>query len=251
VTTDASVLHALRERANWPKQCPFPELEVVGRPGEGLSLALECIEPGDKPFVVLEIGAEFGGSTRKFLSAADNVWVVSIDPWPDRYRTPWKALEPLLGSPESMLRLFQSFCWPYRERSIPVRGFSPEAVVRLFEQGLRPQLVYIDGDHRYDAAFSDLTICHALFPDAVLCGDDWQFLGGAPKYRAIRFPVRRAVHAFCLHRGYGFSAHEQTWRVYPNAPVQPQTLRRRFSDLAEEAEKLAAETPVGASTHTA
>jgi hypothetical protein len=236
--TQASLLHTLHARANWPQQCPFPHLEVVGRPGEGMSLALDCIERGDEPFVILEIGAEFGGSTRKFLSMGENVWVVSIDPWPDRYRTPWKHIESVLGSPEAALRVFQSFCWPHRERLIPVRGVSPDAVVSLFAQGLRPQLVYIDGDHRYDAAFSDLTICHALFPDAVLCGDDWSFWGTSPKYRNIRYPVRRAVQAFCHFRGYGFSAHEQTWRVYPKSPSPPQTLKRRFGDRAEEAAEL-------------
>ena len=43
----------------------------------------------------------------------------------------------------------------------------------LKSQGIQPDMIYIDGDHHYDAVVRDLEACSRLFPDAILVGDDF------------------------------------------------------------------------------
>lgn len=54
----------------------------------------------------------------------------------------------------------------------------------LFGLGIKPDIIYIDADHHYDAAKSDILKSLELFPDAILVGDDYG------NYE----DVRRAVH---------------------------------------------------------
>ena len=50
-------------------------------------------------------------------------------------------------------------------------------------------LAFADADHTEAAVRADLHTCEALFPEALLVGDDWQWLG-----------VRNAVRAFSARR---------------------------------------------------
>src|SRR5690606_32165594 len=78
--------------------------------------------------------------------------------------------------------LFQTFCWEYRDRLATVRDFSPAGPRFVYDAGVAVHVVYIDGDHRYDAVMRDLTIADALFPEAILCGDDWSMKSDRAKY---------------------------------------------------------------------
>ncbi len=69
----------------WPEAPPVPEAPLVGRDSSGFPLLERALaDLGKSHPVIMEIGAEFGGSTRKFLSYP-GTYVVSVDPWPDTY----------------------------------------------------------------------------------------------------------------------------------------------------------------------
>ena len=61
---------SLWERYPWPDRPPFPDVPMVGRNSSGFELLTELIDERPGPTVVMEIGAEFGGSTRRFLGIA-------------------------------------------------------------------------------------------------------------------------------------------------------------------------------------
>jgi len=221
------VLRSLHQQAGWEAEPKFAEIEAKGRQPLGIELLLDLIDK-DKLFIVVEIGSEFGGSTRRFLAHSPEVWVVSIDPWPANYPAPWDSLKPHLAEDGSMEALFRSFCWEYRDRLIPRRGVSPRGLVELYETGLRPDLIYVDGLHTYDGVYEDLTVCQALFPDSRIGGDDWDFEGIAFKYEGMKFPVRYAVKQFAVHHQHDIVHHENTWLINPQAGVTFEPPPKRF-----------------------
>lgn len=57
---------------------------------------------------------------------------------------------------------------------IPVRGNGCEMLSLLHALGLRPDLIYIDADKQG----AEIPICDELFPEAIICGDDWLWCDG-------------------------------------------------------------------------
>jgi hypothetical protein len=217
---------SLEAQYPWPIEQPTPDVEAVGRPAEGLDLALSALAEHDAP-VIVEIGAEFGGSTRTWLRSLQSCCVVSVDPWPDDYPTHnWPKITEAVDRGTSIQHLFMSFCWEYRDRLVAMRGKSPDALMELRDLGLEPTLVYIDGDHRYEAVMRDLIVADTLFPEAILCGDDWSFRPKARKYRGMTLPVQFAVNDYCAFRGYGVRAEQQTWLIDRMDPDSVPPLRR-------------------------
>lgn len=194
-------------RRTWPSRNPIPALgpaDAVGRPHGGLEDLLAAAGPtGESVSTIMEIGVELGGSTRFFLRKYPKANIVSIDSWTEEYPFPsdWSHLKEYTKPFNGRAReLFMSFCWNDRQRLLPIHSWSDAGARRAFNLGIRPDLIYIDGDHRYHGVLADLFLCSALFPKAVLCGDDWDFRSAAPKYRGYAYPVREAVQAFASHK---------------------------------------------------
>ena len=84
-----------------------------------------------------------------------------------------------------------------------------------------------DADHSEPAVLAELREVRRLFPAAVVCGDDWQWLG-----------VRRAVMAFAAEAGVEVASHpkENWWLLETRAPSirgapaeEPEPKRARVS----------------------
>jgi hypothetical protein len=93
-----------------------------------------------------------------------------------------------------------------RERFIPVRQRSPDALHYLQRRGIQPQLVYIDAFKSDD----DLWTAHDLFPRALLCGDDWDWTDAEG-----RPAMREHVERFAGEMGLAVEAKGATWFLRP------------------------------------
>jgi hypothetical protein len=150
--------------------------------------------------LVVELGSWTGRSTRYIADLAPRAKVVAIDHWEGSAE---HAQDPELAA--FLPRLYETFlseCWDYRERIIPVRAKSVEGLRRVRDAGLRPDLVYIDADHRYDGVVADLTGALEAFPEAAIIGDDWDWES-----------VRSAVEAVARERGLEVQPQGSAWRV--------------------------------------
>ncbi|HEY5821729.1 MAG TPA: class I SAM-dependent methyltransferase [Propionibacteriaceae bacterium] len=203
----------------WPDAPPVPDAPKSGRDSAGFDLLFAKIAELDKPNpVIMEIGAEFGGSTRKFLSLP-GTYVVSVDPWPDGYGGgSFPELKPFLGRERGMFELFQTFNFDFRDRLATVREFSPAGPIVVHDAGVEVDLIYVDGDHRYDPVLRDLTIASSLFPNAVITGDDWLLESDHKKYEGIAFPVQTAVKRWAATNHVSVEVHGDTWAVDPSQP---------------------------------
>ena len=110
--------------------------------------------------VIVELGSFTGRSTRFLADQAPSAVVIAIDHWGGN---PEMAADPELVA--LMPRLHETFlaeCWLYRDRVVPVRRSSVEGMREVAEAGLRPDVVFIDADHGYDAVRADLSCARTV-----------------------------------------------------------------------------------------
>jgi hypothetical protein len=230
--------------ANFAAQYPWPERPPeIPQPdaGDGLSPAARellgrTVSPNVK--LIVELGCGAGRVTRGLATLAAQASIIAIDTWPadaplsptlsPEYRgegamspTPADApLSPTL-SPEyrgegaglaqavSRFDAFLSRCWDIRQRVIPLRAAGMvEALQRVAEAGLEPELVYLAGDAAADETQRQLTCVLDLFPQAVVVGD-----------QAEREEVRRALESIARARHIHCQGYGPAWRFLPPPPA--------------------------------
>jgi len=156
----------------WPDKKPSVPPDSHGWFSDKRAHALKKLIKARNAKTILEIGAWLGQSTRFFATYAH---VVTVDSWigsPNHWERP--ELIPKL------MTLYDTFlvnCWDQRDKIWPLRVASPTALVYLAQQKISFDLVFIDGNHEYDAVRRDITLSRKLAGSPLICGDDWQNAG--------------------------------------------------------------------------
>ena len=160
--------------------------------------------------VIVEIGVWKGRSAVAMGAAcrgADKT-VYAVDPWVD-YETTKGSLQTRIQEfgEESIESVYEQFLGRRRELSLEaqivvIRAASADAAREW--RGRRPSMVFIDGQHSYEAVTTDLELWSSLLePGGILCGDDWKLSG-----------VRRAVRSFASSSGLKIVLPVQnTWEL--------------------------------------
>ncbi len=68
-------------------------------------------------------------------------------------------------------------CWEYRKRLILIEEKTHVGMSAVHGCGLKPELVYIDASHEEEDVARDIQVASTFWPNAVLCGDDWNVAG--------------------------------------------------------------------------
>jgi hypothetical protein len=201
-----SLLQTFAGQFPWPAERP-----AVPRPPERnwlfpalREMLAQSLSPQTR--LVVELGSWTGRSTRYIADLAPQARVIAVDHWEGSAE---HAQDPELAA--LLPRLYDTFlweCWNYRERIIPVRARSVEGLRRVRDAGLRPDLVYIDADHRYEGVVADLTAALEAFPEATIVGDDWDWES-----------VRTAVETVARERGLEIEPHGTAWRIVRRASL--------------------------------
>ena len=150
--------------------------------------------------LIVEVGSWTGRSTRFLAGLAPKATVIAIDHWKG---SPEHEQDPELA--EHLPHLYETFvseCWNYRDQIIPVKAGSTEGLQRVAENGLEPDLVYLDADHAYESVVKDLNTALDLFPRAIIVGDDLNWEG-----------VKKAVDEVTTQRGLTYEAYGAGWRI--------------------------------------
>ncbi|MBP0447010.1 methyltransferase domain-containing protein [Roseomonas sp. SSH11] len=203
---------------------PF-HLALDGNGRGGRELVTDIIKQREVSLMV-EIGCFLGGSTLQWLRSSEKLTVIGVDPWDDNWaayieriaqdpvqsRSLWHLGDEKIASIVADIRRHGSFCVAmnnlrlYKQRFYPVRRRSPEALHYLHARGIVPELIYIDaGKHR-----EDLDAAFDLFPDSILCGDDWLWPDATGVLR-----MQEHVKAFAAEKGFTIQANRQTWLLLP------------------------------------
>lgn len=190
----------LSKKFPWPTEKPLvPPNPHHGWLFDSTRLALRQYTNANSRLVV-EIGAWLGLSTRWLAACAPNAGIISIDTWkgsPEHLAAPeLRAMLPTL------FETWQVNCWELRPQLLPLRMNSAEGLEEIAVAGLQPELIFIDGDHSFDAVTSDLRTALERFPQANLVGDDWDWPD-----------VRRAVESVCDPKGIVPRIEGTTWVI--------------------------------------
>lgn len=176
--------------------------------------------------VMLEIGCFMGASARRWLSLRDDLTLIGVDPWTDHLI---EQVNRYVGRP-NLTRAYPNIedhkafaadvlkngpyptalanLEPFRDRFIPIRDFSPGILPALRDAGAEPHLVYIDANKQPE----DLDVCHELWPDAQITGDDWHWSN------TKGYPMRQIVYAFAEKNGFEVDADHATWVLHRKQP---------------------------------
>lgn len=191
--------------------------------GGGRDLVTDVIAAIDQPLMV-EIGAFLCGSTIQWLEASSSLRLIAVDPWAEKepgavagtlkkyHQNPvfdptFKHIKDVDGFIESVRKhgFFLSAVAnlrPYRERAVAWRGRSPEALLQLREKWkISPDIVYIDANKEAN----DLKQAHEIWPDAILCGDDWTW------GKHLGYPMQKVVIEFASEHGFEIESRRATW----------------------------------------
>lgn len=203
---------------------------------EPFHLALDCNGDGGREIVIrqiiekdvrlmVEVGCFLGGSSLHWLNAKPDLFLISVDPWDGNWA---RYIEDMLVNPSmsrhvehlsdaevrriaGLLREYGNYAVAvnnlraFRNRFCPVRRFSPEALHYLSSRNIPLELIYID-------AFklrADLDVAHSLFPNAILCGDDWLWPD-----ETGRLVMQEAVKEFAHEHKFEIEAKRQSWVLH-------------------------------------
>lgn len=140
---------------------------------------------GTDPVNILEIGSWAGHSATVWVKAIEELnagkgKLVCVDPWKsyisleahNTSRFMYRQMEAALKSGD-IIRLFSHNLKAAGagDMVIPIRAESKEAL-RYLAKGIF-DIIYVDGDHSYSGALSDLQLSGGLLKDGgIICGDD-------------------------------------------------------------------------------
>ncbi len=186
--------------------------------GGGRELVDELITDINPAFM-LEIGCFLCSSARRWLSLSPTLKLVGVDPWEDSLIDQCRRYigRPALSRAYPDPYVQQDFItdiegqgpFPtalanlrgFEDRFVPVRGYSPDILPSIQETGFKPDIIYIDASKHA----ADLDVCHDLWPEAFICGDDWHW------GRTKGYPMRQIVYAFAEKHGFTVTADHATW----------------------------------------
>ena len=221
-------LAALRRDNPWPL---FPEqdhapfylpLDAGGDGGREIILR-QLVEKDVR--LMVEVGCFLGGSSLQWLQAKSDLTVIGVDPWDGNWAayitnmlthpTMSRHAEHLADAEvkriSTLLRDYGNYAVAlnnlrdYRDRFIPLRRYSPEALHYLHGRNINLDLIYIDAfKHR-----ADLDTAYFLYPDAILCGDDWLWPD-----ESGRFVMQYAIKDFAADHGFEIEDKRQSWVLH-------------------------------------
>ncbi len=195
-------LQELRNAFPFPKDPPaVPELDHGWFGPEHVELLSGAVGPNVA--VALELGSWLGKSTRFLASKCPNAAVIAVDHWAGSPEHHVMAdCRPLLPT---LYDTFIKNCWAFKDRIVPLRMDTVSGMKLVHQHGIRPDLIFIDAGHEYPSVNADISHALRLFPDAILCGDDfiWEGVG-----RSVREHVRAGAMKTWVK-------HNVWWREHP------------------------------------
>lgn len=224
-------MEALRRDNPWPRALDSsvaPFHFALDKNGDaGREIIIEAIRAA-RARLMIEVGCFLCGSSRHWLEASADLTVIGVDPWEGNW-APY--LRHLVASPrlrpnvahferDDIERMCDALVrhgnfavalnniLAFRDRFIPVRRAAPEALDYLAGYRLRPDIIYLDADKLREP----LDVAHRLFPDALLCGDDWLWPDATG-----RLVMQEHVIRFAAEHGHEVRHARQSWVLVPPA----------------------------------
>jgi hypothetical protein len=213
------------------KQNPWPDISGLdgqspylwSLDGGGRHLIVDLIRDLN-PKVFLEGGVFLGGSSLQWLAnstedmilIAGDTWDIFVEEWIHsmiRNPAPWIVdMEPVRALEEpikthGIYKVALHNMRAYRHRIIPVK-MPLEKLYGYVKQFVEPDIIYIDANKQHE----DYLLAHEKFPNAIICGDDWEWRDDEGQ-----FAVRPFVYEIAELRNCDVVVERATWILKPRS----------------------------------
>lgn len=214
-------LDGLKNKYTFPDNLDEIEKFYFSLDGGGRDIIVELIQQ-QQINIMIEVGYFLCGSTIQWLDCQETFTIIGIDPWEDDFASQLEYWDgnPVFDYSFSKIKDRQAFIksvrkngpyisalanvQKYKDRFVPVKGHSPQALYEISSIGVEPQLIYLDSNK----VLGELDVSLELFPDAILSGDDWMW------GKDQGFPVQKTVKEFCQKHGFSFTAKHASWIIH-------------------------------------
>jgi predicted O-methyltransferase YrrM len=147
--------------------------------------------------LIVELGSWVGYSSSWLAEYCPDAHIICIDTW---------AGSDEHGDKYDRSKLYSQFTRnmsQYRDRIIPLKMNTVAGLLELSKHNINKnvEFVYIDASHNYEDVICDLEMCHHLFPNAEILGDDLRWRNPTQHNRKT---VMEALHHFCLKYNIGY-----------------------------------------------
>ncbi len=194
----------LRAECPWPAAAPDVAPDLQGFfDAENISALRRAIALAPTPApLILELGTWKGTSAHWMLSSYPEARVICVDLWrpaetyPEHGKWGWLAKEP------HVYETCQHNLWSFRDRCLLVKARTIDGLALVAACGLKPDVVYIDAGHTYEAVSADVRGTLERFPDAIVLGDDFN-----------QAPVRQAVQEVAPAFARIIADEHTVWRL--------------------------------------
>jgi len=92
--------------------------------------------------------------------------------------------------------------WEHKTHLTPIRKKTVEALEFLKPLDIPFDLIYIDAHHDYESVLHDISVSGEIWPNAVICGDDYRWPDGG---------VAKAVHEYADKNNLIVNGVDQCW----------------------------------------
>ena len=146
--------------------------------------------------VIVDIGSYYGASTIYLARKAQNAIVFAVDIWDEDKLLTEHGEEYGVEATRELFNLYPYYetflvnTWDFKEAIIPMKMTSKEALDLLKKYEIVPDLIYVDGDNRYEVVKQDITSCLNYFPSAHIVGDDYGI------HKSVRAAVRDCADTY-------------------------------------------------------
>jgi hypothetical protein len=142
---------------------------------------------------VVVVGGCWMGQTEYLIRQyAPNAMIISIDHWGG------SAEHQVREFAKSVRSLYETFCanlWGHREYIIPLRMNSIAGLKEVADHNIVPDLIYVDWSHDELSVANDTYTASLLFPDSIICGDDWTWGSVKAGVRQTATILKRDVYS--------------------------------------------------------
>lgn len=163
---------------------------------------------------VLELGTFVGTSTAFIAKRVDKVLTVDHFEGSLDHDKEWLEKSFPLGLFETFCRNIQEYLRPkitvYKMKTL-------EAMASIAENGIRPDIIFIDASHEYADVYTDLHTALTLFPDSLVVLDDWIWQN--PNEEMLP-TVQQAAMDVCRLLEINFHPRGNACAIYPKDKIK-------------------------------
>lgn len=195
------MIEELRARFPWPDEKPDVPSRMHGWHKKCVAKMFRRFITSETK-VVIELGSWLGESATDILKRNDDLTLICVDHWKgsEEHHKNEKCRKML----PTLYETFLVNMWEHRDRLIPIRSTTVDAMTLLFDMDLTPDAIYIDADHSRPAVAIDLDAALRFFPKATTMGDDW-------KWESVRFGIKDCLKKF--HPNLTWRCDDDAWWI--------------------------------------